>query len=92
MFWHGPESLKKKIDQLLGYTSWRDSKTALLVFNRDRNFSAVLAKIPEVVEAHPNFKRRLFYTSETGFRFIFHNRDDKNRELTLTVLAFEVPA
>jgi hypothetical protein len=92
MFWRGSESLKKKIDQLLGYTSWRDSKTALLVFNRDRNFSAVVAKIPEVVESHANFKRRLAYTSDTGFRFILHNRDDKNRELTLTVLAFEVPA
>jgi hypothetical protein len=92
MFWHGPESLRKKIDQLLGYTSWRDTKTALLVFNRERNLSAVLAKIPEIVESHPNFKRRFLYTSETGFRFILHNRDDKNREVTLTVLAFEVPA
>ena len=92
MFWHGPESVKKKIDQLLGYTSWRDTKTALLVFNRERNFSSVLTKIPEIVESHQNFKRRASYTSETGFRFILHNRDDKNRELTLTVLAFEVPA
>jgi hypothetical protein len=91
-FWRGPESLKKKIDQLLGYTSWRDTKAALLVFNRERNFSAVLEKIPEIVEAHLNFKRRLPYTSETGFRFILHNRDDKSRDLTLTVLAFEVPA
>jgi hypothetical protein len=81
MFWHGPESVKKKIDQLLGYTSWRDTKTALLVFNRERNFSSVLAKIPEIVESHQNFKRRVSYGSETGFRYILHNRDDKNREL-----------
>ena len=92
MFWRGPESLKKKIDQLLGYTSWRDMKTAVLVFNRDRNFSAVLAKIPEIVESHPNFKRQLPHASETASRFILHHRDDKNRELILTVLAFEVPA
>lgn len=92
MFWHGPESLKKKIDQLLGYTSWRDTKVAILIFNREKNFSAVVSKIPEVVESHPNFKRRLPYTSETGSRIILHHRDDKNRELTLTVLAFEVPA
>ena len=92
MFWRGPESLKKKIDQLLGYTSWRDTKTAVLVFNRDRNFSAVVSKIPQVVESYPNFKRRLPYTSETGSRFILYHKDDKNRELMLTVLAFEVPA
>lgn len=91
-FWRGPESLREAIDQLLGYTSWRDSKTALLVFNRDKNFSAVLAKIPEVVKGHPNFKRQSDYKSETGLRFVFHHRDDKERELILTILAFEVPA
>jgi len=92
MFWRGPESLKKKIDQLLGYTSWRDTKVAILIFNREKNFSALRAKIPEIVESHPNFKRRLPHASETASRFIFHHRDDKNREVVLTVLAFEVPA
>jgi len=32
-FWKGPESLKKAIDQLLDYTTWRDTKTAIVVFN-----------------------------------------------------------
>ncbi len=91
-FWDGPESLRKAIDQLLGYASWRDTKTALLVFNRQKNFTDVLAKIPEVVRDYPNFKRQEKFVSETGFRFILHHRDDKNRELILTVLAFEVPA
>jgi hypothetical protein len=92
MFWRGPESLKKKVDQLLGYASWRDTKTAVLVFNREKNLSAVLDKIPEVVESHPNLKRRLSHASETASRFLLLHRDDKNRELILTVLAFEVPA
>ncbi len=92
MFWDGPKSLHEKIDQLLGYASWRDTKTAVLVFNRQKNFTDVLAKIPEVVKAHPNFKRQEKLPSESGFRFILHHRDDKNRELILTVLAFEVPA
>jgi hypothetical protein len=91
-FWKGPESLKDAIDQLLGYASWRDTKTALIVFNRDRQLSTVLPKIVEVFKAHPNFKRQLEYTSETGFRFVLHHRDDKDRELTVTALVFEVPA
>jgi hypothetical protein len=91
-FWRGPAALTEALDQLLGYASWRDTKTALLVFNREKSFSAVLAKIPEVVKAHSNFKRELSYDSETGFRYVLHHRDDKNRELTLTILAFEVPA
>ena len=90
-FWRGPKSLKDAIDQILNYASWRDTKTALLVFNRGKNFSRILAQIPEVVKAHPNFKRALSYPSETGFRYILHHRDDPNRELILTILAFEVP-
>ena len=91
-FWRGPASLREALDQLLGYVSWRDTKTALLIFNREKSFSSVFDKIPEAIKAHPNFKREVSYDSETGFRYIFHHRDDKNKELILTVLAFEVPA
>lgn len=91
-FWDGPESLRKAIDQLLGYACWRDTKTALLIFNRGRQLSTVLAKIPDAVKAHPNFKRQLEYRSETGFRFVLHHRDDTSRELYMTVLVFEVPS
>jgi hypothetical protein len=91
-FWGGPESFKGAVDQLLGYATWRDSKTALLIFNRDRNLTTVLTKIPELMKAHPNFRRQIDYNAETGFRFALHHRDDESRELILTVLVFEVPA
>ncbi len=90
-FWRGPKVFRDAIDQLLGYTSWRDTKTALLVFNRGRQLSRVLEQIPNIIREHPNFKRQLSYPSETGFRFILHHRDDPDRELILTVLVFEVP-
>ncbi|MGI2335728.1 MAG: hypothetical protein ACRKGH_03680 [Dehalogenimonas sp.] len=90
-FWGGPEKLKEALDQLLGYATWRDSKLALLVFNRDRALSTVLEKLPEVFKGHKNFKREVDYKSETGFRYIFGHLDDSGRELTLTCLVFEVP-
>lgn len=91
MYWNGPKSLEGKLDQLLGYASWRDTKTAIFVFNRKKNFSGVLERIPEVVKAHPNFKRELERPGETASRYVLHHRDDKNRELILTVLGLEVP-
>lgn len=91
-FWTGSATMKAALDQLLGYTSWRDTKTALLVFNRKRRMSTVLEKIPDVVKGHTNFKREVNYDSETGFRFMLGHRDDLNREVILTVLAFDVPA
>ncbi len=89
--WRGAKKLTETIDQILAYASWRDTKTAILVFNRNKDFSAVLRKIPSTVEDHPNFKRWLSYQHESSFRCNLHHRDDVNRELTLTVMAFEVP-
>ncbi len=90
-FWKGPKALLESIDQILGYTNWRDTKTAILLFNRNKDFSRILEVIPETVEEHLNCKRQREYASETGFRFTMGHRDDENRELILTVLAFDVP-
>jgi hypothetical protein len=91
-FWKGPKSLLDTIDQILGYSTWRDTKCAILLFNRKREFSRVVAAIPEAVKSHSNYKREMAYRSETGYRCVLHHRDDVNRELILTVLAFEVPS
>ena len=90
-FWKGPKAFSETIDQLLGYTAWRDTKTAILVFNRGTEMSTVLNRIPTVAQEHPNFKRALPYQLETGFRFAFHHTGDPNREFILTVIVFHVP-
>jgi hypothetical protein len=90
-FWTGSKGLTKTVDQLLGYTSWRDTKTAILLFNRNKDFSAVLGQIRATIEAHPNFKSFVGRPSETQFRFVLRQPTDASRELLLTVLAFDVP-
>ncbi len=89
--WKGDKYLSEKIDQLLGYLSWRDTKAAILLFSRKKEFSGVVAKIPEIMQKHPNFKKYLGKRGESGFRYVFRQRDDANREVKLTVLAFDVP-
>ena len=90
-YWGGPKKLTETIDQLLGYSSWRDTKVAVIIFNRRKNFSKVLDTIPETVAAHKCYKRFLGKVSETNFRYVFSNRDDPNREMILSVLSFDVP-
>lgn len=90
-FWRGDRAFTETIDQLLGYTSWRDTKTAIILFNRNRKFSGVLTKIPQLVKTHPNHKREVPIDGESRFRHVLHHPDDTNRELILTVLAFDVP-
>jgi len=90
-FWKGEKALLETIDQILGYTSWRDTKTAILLFNRGKSFSSVLAKIPDVLREHRCYKREQKIREETEFRYILHQPDDVNRELILTVMAFHIP-
>ncbi len=90
-YWNGPKKLIETIDQLLGYSSWRDTKVAIIIFNRRKNFSKVLEVIPATVESHSSCKRSLGQISESSYRYIFSNRDDPNREMVLSVLAFDVP-
>ena len=90
-YWAGPQKLTEAIDQLLSYSSWRDTKVAVIIFNRNKSFTKVLEAIKLTTKAHPNCKRDLGNRSETSFRFIFSHRDDTNRELTLTILAFDIP-
>ena len=92
-FWAGPKSLMEALAQLLGYATWRDGKLALIIFNRTKNLSAVLAQIPDLVRSHGSFRRDDPYEhGGTGWRFVLHHPDDPDRELLLTVLAYDVPA
>ena len=90
-YWDGPQKLTEAIDQLLSYSSWRDTKVAVIVFNRNKGFTKVLEAIRSTTNNHLNCKRELDKRSETSFRFIFSHRDDTNRELTLTIIAFDIP-
>jgi len=90
-FWDGPASLTGTIDQLLGYAQWRDTKTAILLFNRNKNFTAVIKQIPGIVQAHPNFVQQHAFASETGYRCTMRQKNDPQRHLTLTIVAFDIP-
>lgn len=91
-FWKGKQSLSDTIDQLVDrYLHWRDTKTAILLFNRNKEFSKVLAQVRSIVEEHPCFKRNVSHAGDTEWRFILRSRDDANREIYLTLLVFDVP-
>jgi hypothetical protein len=90
-YWGGPKKLTETIDQILGYSSWRDTKVAILIFNRRKDLSRVLTAIPETVTMHNNYKKSLPQVSETHFRYVFAHRDDANREMVLSILVFDVP-
>jgi len=90
-FWGGPRALLAAIDQILGYLTWRDTKSALLLFCRTVEFTDTLAKIAATVPEHGNFKRELKRVNDTHWRYLFAQKDDSARDLYLAVQAFSIP-
>ena len=90
-FWGGPRALLAAIDQVLGYLTWRDTKSALLLFCRTVDFTDTLAKIALTVPEHGNFKRQLKRVNDTHWRYLFAQKDDSARDLHLAVQAFSIP-
>jgi len=88
-FWPGPTDFGKAIDQLLGYTVWRDTTIALILFLRNiADTSAIIRKAATVVTEHPRFVRRLDGSSDPLQRqdFAMHAVGDQERLVRLALL------
>ncbi len=49
--WHGRKAFLAAIDQLFSYTTWRDTKVSVIVFNKDiKNFETVLEAIQDALD------------------------------------------
>lgn len=90
-FWEGEKALHAAIDQILDYLTWRDTKTSLIIFSRNVDFTRVLSNISKNVPLHPNFKRELKKLSETHARYLFRQKHDRARDLYLAVQVFNIP-
>jgi len=88
--WGGDQHLLAAIDQLLSYLTWRDTKAALIVFNRNVGFSAVADKLKALPSQHSNFVSGPVGLDETSNRFVFSLPQDPNRHVTVSVLAFDL--
>jgi len=95
-FWSGPKKLTETIQQLFDYKTWRDSKTAILLFNKTVKPSTVIEKINPTILAHPNCKseynfiRDKLRNEEIVFGYIFSHPEDKKREFHLSVIVFNI--
>lgn len=64
-FWKGKGVFLETISQLLGYLSWRDNKTAVILFVENKDFSTVVEKVREYIKEHPNYLRNSYERDET---------------------------
>ena len=89
--WTGPAGLTAAIDQLLGYLTWRDSKSALIVFNsKNKDFSKVLSSLPKTIGEHSLFIRHYDCSEDGEWRVQMRSAEDQGRRVTVHIFAFDL--
>ena len=91
-YWHGKKGFLETISQLLGYLTWRDSKAAVVMFVRNKDFMAVLETAKDSISEHENYLGFVNEQEEGWYSYRFHLNGDKNREVKLAVMLFHIPA
>ena len=89
--WAGPASFTKALDQLLGYLTWRDSKSALIIFNsKNRKFSRILASLPVALRDHRLFLRDMACEESGEWRVEMRSEEDEGRRVIVHVFLFNL--
>ena len=88
--WKGQKYVGEGVDQLLGYLTWRDAKTALIIFNKDNaNFSDIQNKV-EAIFTERNDYVRTIKQRDGEWRFVMTKPDDSGRQIEIHVMLFDV--
>jgi len=89
--WKGDQQITEAVNQLLGYLTWRDCKTALVVFNKAvAGFAQLQQKMYKILESHPNFIRSIGANKSGEWRMVYRSSDDPDRMVTVHVFLFNL--
>jgi len=89
--WRGHKAVSDAISQLLGYLTWRDCKTSLVIFNiENAGFREIQDKIPNIFQTHPRYYGELRAGEVGEWRYRFMSEDDDNRYVILHVFLFNL--
>ncbi len=86
--WHGPSQSQRPLTSP-SLPHMARHQAALIFFNRNKGFTKMLEALWEAVPEHPNYKRGPIDEGSSRKRYTFASKDDPNRELHLTVMAFD---
>lgn len=90
-FWRGKKTFLDTLSQLLSYLTWRDSKSAVVVFVKNKDFSSVLNTAKQATLEHNNCLGFVSEQEEGWYNYRFHIDGDINREVKVAVMLFHIP-
>lgn len=91
-WWSGVKDMGRALDQLYGYSTWRDSRLALIFFVRAKDPTAIVEKARQALEQRDEFDGWELSENDTELRCRLRWPDDPERTATLAVLFFHLPS
>ena len=79
------------IDQLLGYVTWRDTRTAIILFVKKGEISDVIEKARSAMTQHPCYVIDKGQTNESSFSYTYHINGDNQSHIALELMIFHYP-
>lgn len=88
--WHGSKKFVEAIDQLCGYTTWRETKTSLIIFNKEnKDFSSLVDSIDAVLKTMERCKN-LIRLEHNQWQGIFSKELASKDTLTINVMIYDL--
>lgn len=91
-FWRGNKVFVEAVSQLLGYLTWRDSKCALMIFNRTKDSNGVRMKMHEAMEALPEHRKTVSHQADGDSRYILIKESEPGKEIIVTTQLYDIPS
>ena len=88
--WHGSKKFVEAIDQLCGYTTWRETKTSLIIFNKEnKDFSSLVDSIDAVLKTMERCKN-LIRLEHNQWQGIFSKELASKDTLIINVMIYDL--
>lgn len=87
--WNGPSAIKKAIDQLDGYLTWRDCKTALIFFVRRKDFISIVDAAHNAIENDPRVQQ-VKELDKNEFECIVVSNEKPGRKVKMRIMLFDI--
>lgn len=89
--WNGSASVASALNQLQGYTIWRDNHAALIIFNKNvKDFSKIINDIPSALEKYPRAINPPQIEGQGEWRILVRGKEDQGHQVVIHVFAFNL--
>lgn len=85
--WHGEQLFQEAIQQVLNYSTWRDLKVSVIIFNKEnKSFHSILSKI----KTWADMNTVSYSQPQANIWKCKYHRQDMNVDIQLTILSFDL--